>query len=111
MIPSTLVRLKREENGRRAVYAAASIGAGDTIEIAAVLVLPARDRAALEGTELEACIRPWPEEGAIALALGYSCFYGRSATPNATWEPLPEPRAVRIFATRPIADGELITVC
>ncbi|MEK7217193.1 MAG: hypothetical protein AAB289_16540 [Chloroflexota bacterium] len=109
--PSTLIRLKREQSGRCALYAAASIGAGDTIEVAPVLVLPARDLAAIENTELEACVRRWPEEGAIALALGYSCFYGRSATPNAAWEALPGPRAIRTFALGPISEGEAVTLC
>jgi hypothetical protein len=93
------------------VWAARPIPAGETIEEAPVVVLPAVQGRILAQTSLRPVLEEWPiGRGALALALGAIGLYRRSADANARLVKRAQETAVDVVATRDIDDGEEIVI-
>ena len=95
----------------RGVFTDASIARGALIERCPVLVLPARDRAALRGTALYDYYFDWGADGRdLALALGLGSLYNHSFSPNAVYAKELEASLIEFVALRPITAGEEILI-
>jgi SET domain-containing protein len=95
--------------GARGVFAAADIAAGQTLEVAPVIVIPRQESQLLSTTRLEDYVFKWGG-GCYALALGYGSLYNHSYTPNARYVQDTAARAMRFLALRAILRGEEITI-
>lgn len=104
-----MLRLGISPGRGRGVFAARRIRAGEVIEEAPVIVVPASDVPALKRTALFDYYFLWGEaSGEAAVCLGYGSLYNHSATPNAEYVRLFERQAIRFKALRAIEEGEEI---
>lgn len=84
---------------------------GEVIEVCPVVVLPPKDRAHLDKTELFNYYFEWGESNEeSAIAFGYGSMYNHDARSNAVYEMDFEARTLAIVAIRPIRIGDEITV-
>ena len=99
-------------NGERVgVSAGRPFAAGDTIERAPVIVIPAHQAWILGRTGVAPYLEPWePPSGNMALPLGLGAVYRVDGEPNAKFVPRPEETAIDIVALRDIEEGEDIIV-
>ncbi len=104
----------------RGVAAAQDIKKGDLIERAPVLIVPHKDRAAVDPTVIFTYVFMWEKgtveqdlykhEGRAAIALGFSSLLNHSYTPNADFHRHIEELTLDIVALRDIEAGEEITI-
>jgi len=93
------------------VWAARRIAAGETIEEAPVVVLPAVQGRILAQTSLRPLLEEWPlGRRAVALAVGAIGLYRRSPDANARLVQRAHDMAVDVVATRNIDDGEEVVI-
>lgn len=92
----------------RGVFARTRFAAGELIESAPVIVLPAESSALLERTVLRDLPYNWGDGEALVMGLG--SFYNHSYTPNARYERNHGTQSIEYLALREIAAGEEITV-
>jgi hypothetical protein len=99
------------EPRRRGVQAGRRIAAGEIIERAPVVLIPAEDEQALDDTDLAPFLEDWPGgTGSQALPLGFAAMYRRARTPNARLLKIPEDMVIEVVAAQDIEVGEEITV-
>jgi len=95
----------------RGVFARRPIAAGETIETAQVIVVPAAQWSSVATTTLYDYIFQWGWDGEdAALAMGYGSFYNHSYAPNARYEKRLESGAIDFVALQDIAQAEEIVV-
>jgi SET domain-containing protein len=101
-----------ESPGRgRGVFTVEAIAAGDTIELAPVLVFPTEDWERIVKTILNSYCYLWGEdlqEGAAGL--GYASLYNHSFSPNARYLRQVEMGVLQLIAVREIPPGDEILV-
>ena len=96
---------------RVGVSAGRRFAAGDTIERAPVIVIPAHEAWILGRTGVAPYLEPWePPSGNMALPLGLAAIYRDDGEPNAKFVARPEETAIDIIALREIEEGEDIIV-
>ena len=94
----------------RGIFASRRIQAGDVIEEAPVIVLPAAEIEHLERTVLQDYYFLWgADEEDAAILLGLCSLCNHSYQPNAVFVPRPETHTIRFVALRDIAAGEEVT--
>lgn len=95
----------------RGVVALRPFSAGDLVERAPVIVVPAHEVATLCTTALGRYYYEWGEDDEqAALALGYGSLYNHSFEPNLDYEFREDENVIEYFALRPIASGEELTI-
>jgi hypothetical protein len=95
--------------GSRGVFATREIEAGQTIEVAPVIVVSRRDSDAVRRTRLDEYAFEWGG-GCLAIALGCGSIYNHAHEPNASYWQDTAGKALEFIALRPIRPGEEITV-
>ena len=98
-------------NKGRGIFARRPIAAGELIEKAPALFIPAREWGYLRSTILDNyCFRIGPNQEHAALAMGYGSLYNHSYVPNAIYDVKDSEMIVQFNALRNILPGEEITV-
>ena len=95
----------------RGVFATSFFAAGQRIESAPVIVVPAKEWACMENTVLYNYGYAYggdPED--MAIVLGYGSLYNHSYQPNAQYVRRIGERLLDFYAIRDIAPGEEITI-
>lgn len=95
----------------RGVVALRPIGAGELIERAPVIAVPAKDVPALTSTALGRYYFEWgPNDDHAAVALGYGSLYNHSYEPNVAFEFREDEHVIEFVALRDIDAGDELTV-
>lgn len=104
----------------RGVVADRPIEPGELIERSPVLVIPASDRIASDGTIVFTYVFMWENgtveedlykhEGRAAIALGYTSLLNHSYTPNCEFVRHIDDLLIDLVALRPIEQGEELTI-
>lgn len=103
-----IVRKISKDN--RGVFATTRIRKGETIEICPVIIIPLKDKKALDKTHIYNYYFRWGRRNQPAIALGYGSLYNHSYNPNAEYDQKVK-RGVIIFkAIKEIKKGEEILV-
>ena len=110
--PSDTVYVGSTNSHGRGVFARRDLAAGELIEVCPVIVLGgADDQGLLDRTRLFDYYFAWGErEELAAVALGYGSLYNHSYHANAEHVCDVLRGEIRIFAHRPIARGEEVTI-
>lgn len=95
-------------DGGRGVVARRAVAAGETIEIAPAIVVPAEDRTHLERTAVAPACVAWGE--ACAFALGCVSAYRPADNPSARLERDATTQTLRVVALQSVAAGAEITL-
>lgn len=108
------------QNRGRGVVALQDIKAGELIERSPVLLIPNKDRAAVDPTVIFTYVFMWEHgtieedlykhEGRAAIALGFTSLLNHSFTPNAVFHRHIDGLMIDIIAARDIGSGEEITI-
>jgi uncharacterized protein len=110
------------EMGRRGrgVLAGEPISAGELIERAPVLAIPASDRAAADGTIVFTYVFMWEHDtveedlykhqGRAAIALGYTSLLNHSYSPNCKFVRRIDDMVIDLVALRTLEAGEELTI-
>ena len=109
-----------ERGGRgRGVIAERPIRQGELIERSPVIVVPAEDRRAVDGSNVGNYIFMWEhgttgediysQEGRVAVVLGYASLVNHSKNPNCRFIRYIEALALDLIALHDIAAGEELT--
>jgi SET domain-containing protein len=96
--------------GGRGVFAAETMLAGETVEVAPVIVIPVDTIDALEATPLRDHWYEWTDDGDAAVAFGHASFYNHEADPNCEYEAHDVLDALVVRTCRPVAAGEELTI-
>lgn len=105
------VRIGPSRGKGRGVFAARRIAAGEVIELAPVVVLPAREWAQLKKTKLADYAFDWGRDNRdLSIVLGYGSLYNHSHRPNARFHHRLRERVYEFVAIRQIRPGEEIVV-
>jgi SET domain-containing protein len=104
----------------RGVVALQEIKRGELIERSPVLLIPHKDRSAVDPTIVFTYVFMWEHgtveedlykhEGRAAIALGYTSLLNHSYTPNAHFHRHIDDMLIDIVALRDIAAGEEVTI-
>jgi SET domain-containing protein len=95
----------------RGVVAERVFQAGQTIELAPVIVVPAEEAPLIRDTRLAHYYFEWGEDcEQAAIALGYGSLYNHSYTPNARYEFREREECLAFLALGNIEPGEEITI-
>lgn len=95
----------------RGIVAGRCFAAGEVVDEAPVVVVPARQRAAVQETALSDYCFEWDETtGSVAVALGRASLFNHSYTPNVASEKHMHRRLLVFTALRDIAAGEEMTL-
>jgi SET domain-containing protein len=109
--PDPAVRVVSVRGKGRAVLAARPVPAGEVIERAPVIVIPAADWDVVSATAVGRYCFCWRDRaGDTAIALGYGSLLNHSYAPNAYTRRSIRQRAMEFIALRDIAEGEEITL-
>lgn len=96
--------------GGRGVFAAEDIVEGAVVETAPVIVVPAEEILALEGTTLREYWYGWTDAGDAAVAMGHASFYNHLDDPNCEYEAHEVLDALVVRTRRDVAAGEELTI-
>jgi SET domain-containing protein len=96
--------------GGRGVFAAEAMAAGEIVETAPVIVVPAEEIAALEGTPLRDYWYGWGDDGEAAVAMGHGSFYNHETDPTCEYAAHDELDALVIRLRRDVAANEELTI-
>ena len=96
--------------GGRGVFAAEDIDGGVIVEIAPVIVVPADEIEALEGTPLRDYWYGWTDNGDAAVAFGHASFYNHAADPSCEYEAHAVIDALVLRTRRAVVAGEELTI-
>ncbi len=96
--------------GGRGVFAAEAMAAGEVVEVAPVIVVPAEEIEALEATPLRDLWYGWSDDGDAAVAMGHASFYNHEADPACDYEAHDVLDALVLRLRRPVAAGEELTI-
>lgn len=95
----------------RGVRAGRRFVQGEVIEAAPVVVVPAKEWALVEQTDLGRFCFVWDDEkGSVAVALGRCSLFNHSYAPNVRAEKIFRSRMMRFLARRDIEIGEELTI-
>ncbi len=95
----------------RGVVALRPFAAGELIERAPVVIVPAREVPTLSATALGRYYYEWGEQDEqAALALGFGSLYNHSFDPNASYEFREDDGVIEYLALRDIDAGEELTI-
>ena len=95
----------------RGVVAGRRFSAGEVVDEAPVVVVPAREWPMLQGTVLSRYCFEWDEStGSVAVALGRASLFNHSYTPNVATEKHVRRRFIVFTARRDIEAGEELTI-
>lgn len=102
-----MLEMRESSTHGRGMFATEDIPAGFLLEVAPVIVLPAKDRPLLDQTLLHDYIFEWGEDReACAMALGFVPVYNHRSPSNCEYEMDYAEKIIRIRTVRPIAAGE-----
>ena len=105
------ITFRHFEGKGRGVVARRDFRAGDLIERAPVIAIPAEQVPLIKQTRLGSYYFEWGDDCTQgAIALGHSSLYNHSYEPNARYETREAEDVIEIFALRDIASGEEITI-
>jgi SET domain-containing protein len=96
--------------GGRGVFAREPIAAGEVVEVAPVLIVPAAEIEALNGTTLRDHWYGWGEDGDAAVGLGHASLYNHAAEPSCDYEAHETMDALVLVARRDIRQDEELTI-
>ncbi len=92
------------------MFATVDCGAGDLLEVAPVLVIPADEWDLLSATSLAGYVWGWGGDGDTAIALGHANLLNHSYEPNCRYEHDLDAGTVEVLAIGPIRAGEEVTI-
>lgn len=101
------IEIREADSKGRGVFATRDIRAGEIIEDAPVIVLPADQREAVLRTHLYEYVYQWGKDR-VAVCLGWGSLYNHSRNPNARYVRRFEERSIRFEALKDIGKGEEI---
>ncbi len=103
-------KVSKNHKGRfvRGMFATAKIRKGEVIEVCPVIVLPLKDKKALEKTLLFDYYFYWGAKNQPAIVLGYGSIYNHSYKPNAEYDQNVKKQTMTFRALRDIKPGEEI---
>lgn len=104
------IEVKSSSTHGRGVFATKDFAAGETIEVAPVLVLTPEERIKYTDTLLDWYIFPWQNDDDACVPLGYGMVYNHSNTPNADYDQNYTDRTMIYTALKSIKKGEEITI-
>jgi uncharacterized protein len=110
LVPNDRLELRSDPQKGRGVFAGAPIAAGQLIEQAPVVVVPAAHCAFLDKTILHDYYFRWDGEGTGAVALGLLALCNHSRRPCARVRRNYAQGTLDLLALSPIAAGEEITI-
>jgi SET domain-containing protein len=96
--------------GGRGVFAAEAMDEGEVAETAPVIVIPAEEIEALEGTPLRDHWYGWGDDGSAAVAMGHASFYNHDLDPTCEYEAHPVLDALVVRLRRPVAANQELTI-
>jgi SET domain-containing protein len=96
--------------GGRGVFALEAIAEGDVVEVCPVIVVPADQLDALDGTALRDHWYGWGDDGDGAVAMGHGSFYNHADDPSVGYECHDVLDALVLRARRDIVAGEELTI-
>lgn len=96
--------------GGRGVFAAEAMQAGEVVETAPVMVIPAEEIEALEGTPLRDHWYGWGEDGEAAVGLGHASFYNHDPDPTCEYDAHELIDALVIRLRRDVAANQELTI-
>ena len=106
-----MIRVGQTQSKGRGVFASSAIHAGETIEEAPVVIVPAHQITQLDATVLGDYYFLWGEnESEAALMLGTCSLCNHSFKPSARFELHPERQTIEFIALNDIASGEEVTI-
>jgi uncharacterized protein len=94
----------------RGMFAKVRIKKGEVIEVCPVILLPLKDRSAVDKTFLFNYYFYWGPKNQPAIALGYGSLYNHSYEPNAEYEEESNSKHLVFTALRDINPDEEITI-
>lgn len=94
----------------RGVVAARRLKAGELVELAPVIVVPAKDYDAVSSTVLDGYVYDWGRDGELAVALGQGSLYNHSFQPNVVYEKRLSDRLIEYRALRDVEPGEELCI-
>lgn len=102
-----MLEMRESATHGRGMFATEDIPAAVIIEVAPVIVLPAKDRPLLDQTLLHDYIFEWGEDRSeCAMALGFVPVYNHQCPSNCEYEMDYEEKIIRIRTVRAIIAGE-----
>lgn len=105
------LRVVRVSGKGRGVVAGCHLRAGEVVDAAPVIVIPAREWQLVAGTVLGRFSFAWDEgTGSMALALGRASLFNHSYAPNVAAEKRVSTRHIVFAALRDIGTGEELTL-
>lgn len=109
--PNPWLRMVRVPGKGRGVAAGRAFDEGEVVDLAAVVVVPARQRALVERTEVHRFCFSWDDHtGSLAVALGRGSLFNHSYEPNVRSEKRVGTRTIAFVAMRDIRPGEELTI-
>jgi SET domain-containing protein len=96
--------------GGRGVFAAEAMAAGEVVEVAPVIVLPAEERELLESSSLRDHWYGWNDDGDLAVAFGHASFYNHGDDPTCEYEAHDVLDALVLRLRRDVTAGEELTI-
>ena len=105
-----MLRIDESPGKGRGVFALRKYAAGETIEDAPVIVLPASQREYLKKTSLFHYFFNWGEreDSDCAVCLGFGSLYNHSTNPNAKYTRIYANQIMRFLAIKDIEKGDEI---
>jgi uncharacterized protein len=95
----------------RAIVAKMHLPADTLLEVCPVVILPAEQRAAIDGTILYDYYFDWGEdEKGLCICLGWGSLYNHSYQANAAYEMDFLHQVIKFYTTKPISPGEEICI-
>lgn len=109
--PQSSLRVVRIPGKGRGLVAGRALPRGHLVDVAPVLVIPARSTDAVQGTVLGHYTFSWDEQtGSVALALGRVSLLNHSYDPNLAAEKRLSARTIAFVTLRHVGKGEELTL-
>ena len=108
LIPPSAVEVRPAGERGRGVFAARDLAAGEVVERAAVLVLPAAEASAVQETVLGSYVFGWRDS--VAVGLGFASLYNHAWDPNLDYFRRFDEVCLEFVARRAITAGEELTI-
>lgn len=86
------------------MFATRAFARGDVVEVAPVLVLPAKQQGNLDGTVLDSYVFGWGDS--VAVAFGYGSLYNHAWSPNLEYRKRIAEGLIEFVAIVDIAPGD-----
>ena len=96
--------------GGRGVFASEAMDAGEVVEVAPVIVVPAEERELLEASSLRDHWYGWNDDGDAAVAFGHASFYNHADDPTCEYDAHEVLDALVVRLRRPVAPGDELTI-